>query len=83
MNQEANIPLKNLQNILKYINLETEKKINAIRKEGQQVVETGISKYPKNIYLIIEKTYMQKHEKEIIKKRFEKELEEFMTKLKM
>jgi len=41
MNQVANVPLKNLQNILKYINLETDKKIQAIRKEGAQIVETG------------------------------------------
>jgi hypothetical protein len=41
MNQEPNLPLKNLQNILKYINQETEKKIKVIRKEGTQIVETG------------------------------------------
>ena len=41
MNQEPNLPLKNLQNILKYINLETDKKVQAIRKEGTQIVETG------------------------------------------
>lgn len=41
MSQEASLPLKNLQNILKYINQETEKKIQSIRKEGTQVVEIG------------------------------------------
>jgi hypothetical protein len=41
MNQEPTLPLKNLQNILKYINHETDKKIQAVGKEGIQLVETG------------------------------------------
>jgi hypothetical protein len=40
-NQENNLPLKNLQNILKYVNQETEKKVQAILREGNQIVETG------------------------------------------
>jgi len=50
MSQEPSLPLKNLQNILKFINQETEKKIQSIRKEGTQVVEIG-NKH-RNLFLI-------------------------------
>ncbi len=82
MNQDQQFLLKNLQNMIKYIQQETEKKVLIIKKEALRDADLGIS----NILLknnFLEKSKLIHPEKEKIRNRILKELEEYKTSMKM
>jgi hypothetical protein len=70
MNQDQQFLLKNLQNMIKYIQQETEKKVQIIKKEALKDAD-------------LEKSKLIHPEKEKIRNRMVKELEEYTTSMKM
>ena len=70
MNQDQQFLLKNLQNMIKYIQQETEKKVQIIKKEALKDAD-------------LEKSKLIHPEKEKIRNRMVKELDEYTTSMKM
>jgi hypothetical protein len=70
MNKDQQFLLNNLQNMIKYIQAETEKKVQVIKKDAIKEAD-------------LEKTKMIHPEKEKIKSKIVKELDEYKVKLKM
>jgi vacuolar-type H+-ATPase subunit E/Vma4 len=70
MIQDQQFLLKNLQNMIKYIQQETEKKVQIIKKEALKDAD-------------LEKSKLIHPEKEKIRNRMVKELEEYTTSMKM
>ncbi len=70
MNQDQQFLLKNLQNMIKYIQQETEKKVQIIKKDALKDAD-------------LEKSKLIHPEKEKIRNRMVKELEEYTTNMKM
>lgn len=70
MNQDQQFLLNNLQKMIKYIQQETEKKVQNINKEADKEAN-------------LEKALYIKPEKEKIVKKMEKELEDYKTKMKI
>jgi hypothetical protein len=70
MNKDQQFLLNNLQNMIKYIQAETEKKVQVIKKDAIKDAD-------------LEKTKMIHPEKEKIKAKIVKELDEYKVKLKM
>lgn len=70
MNQDQQFLLKNLQNMIKYIQQETEKKVQIIKKDALRDAD-------------LEKSKLIHPEKEKIRNRILKELEEYKTSMKM
>jgi hypothetical protein len=82
MNQDQQFLVKNLQNMIRHIQQETEKKVNSIKKEAGKEADLGkIYVTICNIYL--EKALLINPEKEKIAKRIDKELDEYKTSMKM
>jgi V-type H+-transporting ATPase subunit E len=70
MNQDQQFLLKNLQNMIKYIQQETEKKVQIIKKEALKDAD-------------LEKSKLIHPEKEKIRNKMVKELEEYTTNMKI
>ena len=70
MNQDQQFLLNNLQKMIKYIQQETDKKVQSINKEADKEAN-------------LEKALYIKPEKEKIAKKMEKELEDYKTKMKI
>jgi len=81
MNQDQQFLLKNLQNMIKYIQQETEKKVQIIKKDAIKDAELGKYNFP--ILIFLEKSKIIHPEKVNIKNKMVKEQDEFKTRMKM
>jgi len=83
INQEQQFLLKNLQNMVSYIKNETEKKAKTIRNEADSTANACNIFIYTLPFIILVKSKMMEPEKEKVRARVLKEIEEYKVRLKM